>query len=622
MATEQEKRDQELLAPFFSRYGVGPDQTREALARESEEYRQLGRGIARNVPLLAGLPMDLGQILLKVDPRTRDLMKDQPWFSEDNVGGGEWFAEKMGLEREGGGLETLGELMGGLANPELMAKSGVMALKGTPFIEKQIERLVRAGKMGKGSEKLERRSLLETMQAFEKQKGVAKRSLEDVGTPWQVGTKEQLTDYMDVADDYINNSRTQLYEGLEDVEGVLYNMRKVVDELEEFGMVPLKGAPGKRDPQILEEGKIYFHNKAHSAGKFDNIDGFTSNPDLGMEIVLGGKDGMADAVIRMNMYPDINNQFGVASLRSHTPVGAQKLINKIKGPVLDRLGIEVHMSPVYFPSWKTERMRTLKDHFGQLDRKAGNTTFTDAYKKQREKAGEFAKKFEKGSQKRLEKWYKANGFEYVSGDSGSMVRRPQPYKQAPKIPKKGLGGLITNYSGGGPVIGTLAGDAITGLDPREALNKIEELYKSGLLSRDEYITRKAEIKMQIKISQDLARQGSRGREVYQLKDNNKQFRVRTKGEVDPERSAKAKAQWYKNWMRRQDLKPLLTKAKIAGGIPSILGTYAATTAYERYPEEEEILAELEAIAEEKDASRRKAIERAWIRNLFGRLANE
>ena len=28
---------------------------------------------------------------------------------------------------------------------------------------------------------------------------------------------------------------------------------------------------------------------------------------------------------------------------------------------------------------------------------------------------------------------------------GSMVRRPQPYKEVPKIPKKGLGGLITNY---------------------------------------------------------------------------------------------------------------------------------------------------------------------------------
>ena len=154
MATEQEKTDKELLGAFLRQRGID-----ESITPGREEYRQLGRGIARNVPLLAGLPMDLGQILLKVDPRTRDLMKDQPWFSEDNVGGGEWFAEKMGLEREGGGLETLGELMGGLANPELLVKSGVLGMtKGIPFIEKQIERLVRAGKMGKGSEKLERRS--------------------------------------------------------------------------------------------------------------------------------------------------------------------------------------------------------------------------------------------------------------------------------------------------------------------------------------------------------------------------------------------------------------------------------------------------------------------------------
>tara|TARA_B100000029_G_scaffold515724_1_gene624232 strand:+ start:2518 stop:3861 length:1344 start_codon:yes stop_codon:yes gene_type:complete len=443
MATEQEKTDKELLGAFLRQRGID-----ESITPGREEYRQLGRGIARNVPLLAGLPMDLGQILAKVSPATRDVMKDQPWFSEDNVGGGEWFAEKMGLEREGGGLETLGELMGGLANPELMAKSGVMALKGTPFIEKQIERLVRAGKMGKGSEKLERRSLLETMQAFEKQKGVAKRSLEDVGTPWQVGTKEQLTDYMDVADDYINNSRTQLYEGLEDVEGVLYNMRKVTDELEDFGMVPLKGTPGKREPQVLEEGKLYFRNRAHSRGDFDNIDGFTEKPDLGMEIVLGGKDGMADAVINMNMYPDINNQFGVASLRSHTPVGAQRLMNKVKGPVLDRLGIEVHISPSYITDWKTDKIRLLDDHFKQLDKKMDTTKFSKAYEQQRKDAAKYAQKFEKGSQERLVKWYEAIGFEHVSGDRGSMVYFPQPYKEVPKIPKKGLGGLITNYKAG------------------------------------------------------------------------------------------------------------------------------------------------------------------------------
>ena len=292
---------------------------------------------------------------------------------------------------------------------------------------------------------MEGRSLLETMRDFEKQKGVAERSLKDVGTPWQVGTKEELLDYMDVADDYIEHSRSTLHAGLDDVEGVLYNMRKVVDELEDFGMVPLKGTPGKREPQVLEEGKLYFRNKAHSRGDFDNIDGFTERPDLGMEIVLGGKDGMADAVIRMNMYPDINNQFGVASLRSHTPVGAQRLINKVKGPVLDKLGIEVHMSPSYITDWKTDKMRLLDDHFKQLDRKMDTTKFSKAYEQQRKDAAKYAQKFEKGSYERLVKWYEANGFEHVSGERWSMVRRPQPYKEAPKIPKKGLGGLITNY---------------------------------------------------------------------------------------------------------------------------------------------------------------------------------
>jgi len=166
------------------------------------------------------------------------------------------------------------------------------------------------------------------------------------------------------------------------------------------------------------------------------------------------------------------------------------------------------------------------------------------------------------------------------------------------------------------------------MDPRDALDLLERQYKAGLFSREEFITRKAEIKMQMKISQDLARQGPRGRELYQLKDSKNslwprsQFRVRIKGEVDPERSARAKAQWKANWMRRQNLNPLLTKARIAGGIPGLLAGFAGSQAYEKYPEEEEILAELEAIAGQKDDSRRKAIERAWIRNIFGRLANE
>ena len=73
------------------------------------------------------------------------------------------------------------------------------------------------------------------------------------------------------------------------------------------------------------------------------------------------------------------------------------------------------------------------------------TKFSKAYEQQRKDAAKYAQKFEKGSYERLVKWYEANGFEHVSGERWSMVRRPQPYKEAPKIPKKGLGGLITNY---------------------------------------------------------------------------------------------------------------------------------------------------------------------------------
>jgi len=164
------------------------------------------------------------------------------------------------------------------------------------------------------------------------------------------------------------------------------------------------------------------------------------------------------------------------------------------------------------------------------------------------------------------------------------------------------------------------------MDPIDALELLERQYANNLLSREEFITRRAEIKMQMKISQDLARQGSRGRELYQLKGWRKQFRVKPKRAVDPERSAAAARRHREMWMRRRELPEMLAKARkiglVTGGIPSILGTYAATTAYERYPEEEDIFAELEAIAGQKDDSRRKAIERAWIRNMFGRLANE
>ena len=160
------------------------------------------------------------------------------------------------------------------------------------------------------------------------------------------------------------------------------------------------------------------------------------------------------------------------------------------------------------------------------------------------------------------------------------------------------------------------------MDPKDALDLIYRQYKAGLLSRDEFITRIAEIKMQKRISQDLAYQGSRGRELYHLKDWRKQFRVKPLRGVDPEKSAMAAERFRNTWMRRQNLRPLLMKARFAGGIPGLLAGATGATISERYPEEEDILAELEAIMGQEDDSRRKAIERAWIRNLFGRVANE
>ena len=205
MATEQEKRDQELLAPFFSKYGVGPDQTEEAVAAEREGYRKFGRGIARGLPLMAGLPADLGQAVMKM--KFPEQFKEVDFFSAPF--GGEDIARRMGLEREGGGLETLGEIVSGMYNPELAAKGvlGLATSRGAPFIERQIDKLIRSGKMKGARAPEDRQSLMDVMKDFEQERVWAERSMKDVGTPWQVGTKEQLKDYMDVADDYINKSR-------------------------------------------------------------------------------------------------------------------------------------------------------------------------------------------------------------------------------------------------------------------------------------------------------------------------------------------------------------------------------------------------------------------------------
>ena len=76
------------------------------------------------------------------------------------------------------------------------------------------------------------------------------------------------------------------------------------------------------------------------------------------------------------------------------------------------------------------------------------------------------------------------------------------------------------------------------------------------------------------------------------------------------------------WMRRQDLNPIIRKARIAGGIPGLLAGSVGTLLSERYPEEQEISEELEKIEGHEDESRRRATERAWLMNLFGLLQED
>jgi hypothetical protein len=168
------------------------------------------------------------------------------------------------------------------------------------------------------------------------------------------------------------------------------------------------------------------------------------------------------------------------------------------------------------------------------------------------------------------------------------------------------------------------------MTPAQQIDLAKRQLQAGLLTYEEFLMKVAQAQggkglakeMMPTINRDLKYPlGGRGKELYQTKGSG-EFRVRPLRAVDPEKSARAAERFREMWMRRQNLNPLLTKAKIAGGIPSLIAGYAGSQAYEKYPEEEEILAELEAIAGQKDDSRRKAIERAWIRNIFGRLANE
>ena len=168
------------------------------------------------------------------------------------------------------------------------------------------------------------------------------------------------------------------------------------------------------------------------------------------------------------------------------------------------------------------------------------------------------------------------------------------------------------------------------MTPAQEMDLARRLFQAGKITYEEFLIRVVQAQggkglareMMPTINRDLKYPlGGRGKEMYQTKSRG-EFRVRPLRAVDPEKSAMAAERFKNMWMRRQNLRPLLMKARFAGGIPGLLAGATGATISERYPEEEEILAELEAIMGQEDDSRRKAIERAWIRNLFGRVENE
>jgi len=253
----------------------------------------------------------------------------------------------------------------------------------------------------------------------------------------------------ETAEDYIRNARSNLYGEMDQVKDILYNMERTTDELLASGMIPLKGyKAGSPRAQVLEEGKVYFYNRAHARGDLKDLQGFTAHPDMGMDIILGGKDGMADAVLRVTMNPlaDVSTNPGyVSSLRSNTPMGGQRLMRRVAKPVLDKLGIEVHMAPGYSRGWKTQRQSVMTQHYADLDKAKKGNPFTERYKKQIDAYKKWLERFESGSQEKLKKWYRSWGFE--SG-GGGMIRRPDYARYEKweagqkKIPKKGMGGFI------------------------------------------------------------------------------------------------------------------------------------------------------------------------------------
>ena len=463
MATEQEQRDTELLAPYLNKYGVDPSQTSEAIAAEREVMSDFAtQGLPRGGLQLLGLPADLLNVVAKMSPLSRKVLQERDWLMDPETPlGGEWLAEHAGLPRTGDPGEIAGEIATGLINPATAGK-GIMGLSSkVPFIERQIDRLIQAGKMpktAKAATGAERMTLSEVLQDAEDQLILARHLKKQKGKPWAVPGRA-IKSIEETAEDYIRNARSNLYGGLDEVKDVLYNMERTVDELLAADMVPLKGyKAGTSKPQVLEEGKVYFFNKAHADGNLKNLQGFVDAPDLGMDIIIGGKDGMADAVLNIVMEEGIGNQFYVASLSSNTPLGGQKILKKIS-PTLDKLGIEVTMFPRYSPSWKVRGQSIMRKHYTELDKSRKGNFYTDKFKKQLDDYSAWLKKKykregveKKGAKKHttdtLIEWYKRIGKFEENASGRGMVRRPDYARYEKweagqkKIPKKGMGGFI------------------------------------------------------------------------------------------------------------------------------------------------------------------------------------
>ena len=178
----------------------------------------------------------------------------------------------------------------------------------------------------------------------------------------------------------------------------------------------------------------------------------------------------------------------------------------------------------------------------------------------------------------------------------------------------------------------------------QVIEELREKYKVGLITRKEFLMRVAQLEAAYqstsagKVMSRLPREvipeinealrgpwwkggrDPRRTELWETKKGG--LRARKVGTVDPEKSVRAAERFRNMWMRRQDLNPIIRKARIAGGIPGLLIGSVGTLLSERYPEEQEISEELEKIKGQEDESKRRATERAWIMNLFGLLQED